>query len=153
MTSGRCCMVRSSASAGGQDEHPWLVKSSSTALGLALTSAATAGADAAARQRSERRTEFFMAPTLTGGPLQLPVTSMRGSRVKGPAPPPASGRGMKAWRLRRHQVPEHVGQDPAVLVVFELIEGIDADEHRHGFLAPITIDDVETDGLARFELG
>src|SRR3569833_377862 len=111
MMDSSCASSPTSSSAGGQDEQPWLVKSSSTARGSAL---ATSGAATSAATKNgaphAKRGEFNLALTTRGtlGAQQRTHYSRCGeSNVSVRC---ASGR----------ELTQHVLQDSTVAEVIEL---------------------------------
>src|SRR5271165_4340111 len=76
------------------------------------------------------------------------VARMKRSEMRGESQPGFH----PGYMLRRHQVAQHVLQNPAVLEVIELIERIDAAEERHALEATVGRDDFGHQLLARLQL-
>src|SRR5215212_1868363 len=117
------------ASAGGQEEQPWLVNSSTTTGGLAGEARAEPTRDAAAAaprpsaERLLRQTRFirFLLRKARSTVTHFVVRrSTCGVKVNAARRPHHS--------RRRGEISQHIGQDAAVTEVVELIDGIDAAE-------------------------
>src|SRR5262245_11813501 len=136
-----------SLSAAGQDEQPWLVKSSMTARVCACAidrvvaeAQTTTNTHARLRRTIPVSTPLLRSPLRPRAPGFLSVPAFTRHSLQGEA------------ALRRHQLPQHVVQDSAVLEVIELVHGINPADQRNPLEPAIGRDDLGDHALARFDL-
>ena len=134
VTPGLSRHALSSSSAGGQDEQPWLVKSSSR-MGVAASSAAGRGLDADRPEQTGRGREESADPKRDdcswphGASMPEPRLNFRQKSL-------AKGHNsVTSSRLFRERS-EHVVQDSAVPEIVELIERVDPDLERTFRVSP-----------------
>src|SRR5215212_5923621 len=133
------------ASAGGQEEQPWLVNSSTTTGGLAGEARAEPTRDAAAAaprpsaERLLRQTRFIRFLLRKA---RSTVTHFVVRRRKGLTRPRSRCGG---------EISQHIGQNAAVTEVVELIEGIDSAENLRLLSGTVGKGDFEVEDFARLQ--
>src|SRR5919109_3339422 len=143
-----------SRSAGGHEEQPWLVKSSTTARGGSACAerlaTETAMANAAGNATWRCIQVFASVPIRarsSGRRLRMAnvseATQFAVSGREATSIPPAMSGG---------EPPEHVVQDAAVLEIVELFQRVDPRDQRHALEAAVGPDDFRDQALMRLQL-
>src|SRR5215216_1974657 len=109
------------ASAGGQDEQPWLVNSSTTTGGLAGEAHAEPTKDPAAATPSPSAERLLMQTKFIRFLLRKARSTVTHFVVR-------RRRGCVRRSRGGSEVSQHIRQDAAVTEVIELIDGVDAAE-------------------------
>src|SRR6516165_1790518 len=154
----------SSLSAGGQEEQPWLVNSSTTARVCACAGPHTMVEDhTATSAQTIRRRAMSDFPAKAKSSPAKPVAGESGKR--GPLLPlpvlrarPITRHSNRSEARRReashggHKVAQHVLQNAAVLEIFKLIKRVDPTNQRDALEPAVGSDDLGDHALARLDL-
>src|SRR5262245_726035 len=141
-----------SRSAVGQDEQPWLVKSSSVARVCAwaigrVAAEVQATTTTYAKLRCSIPLSTPLRP-LCSTPRDSPDFSSRFLVIKAITCHSLQGEGISG----RHQLTQDVMQNATVFEVIELVQGVDPADQRHPLEAPVRRDDLGKHPLARLDL-